>query len=226
MSSSLKKISSSLYGSGDSIASSLFPQQGTGAFKNLLSYYNAYDTTNADKTLDNLEAEALGLSGDLTSYIAGVDGSDTARNETQNAVYQSYLDLLTPRHEEEISDLNTRLLNQGLTIGSEAYQRAMNDLVQEQNQALNQAAYQAVSAGNEVFNDSFDNAYQNAQLANQVRAAELSEIYRLLGETMTEEELKEKIFNLESGMDKTNYQNEASNYQGIKNLLWSASGFF
>lgn len=226
MSSSLKKISSSLYGSDDSIASSLFPQQGTGAFKNLLSYYNAYDTTNADKTLDNLEAEALGLSGDLTSYIAGVDGSDTARNETQNAVYQSYLDLLTPRHEEEISDLNTRLLNQGLTIGSEAYQRAMNDLVQEQNQALNQAAYQAVSAGNEVFNDSFDNAYQNAQLANQVRAAELSEIYRLLGETMTEEELKEKIFNLESGIDKTNYQNEASNYQGIKNLLWSASGFF
>lgn len=222
MSSSIKKvtsgISSALYGD-NSLGSALFPQHGTSALENLLRYYSGLDTSTADNTLHNLEQEAYDLSGDLTSYISSIDGSDNARQEVQNATLQSYLSTLLPQHQQQTSDLNTRLLNQGLTVGSEAYQRAMNDLTEEQNQAINQATYQSVIAGNEAFNDSFKNDLLNAELANNVRQAELNEIYRLLANTLTKEELMEKIYQLQAGIDKTNYQNDQSIYNGYKDVL-------
>ena len=219
MSSSLKKITSSIYGSGNSLAGSIFPQRETGAMDNLLNYYKSLDTSKADETLSNLENEALGLSGNLTDYISSVDGSDTARQQVVDATYQSYLDLLEPQHAQQTDDLSTRLLNQGLTVGSQAWERAMSDLQQEQNQALNQAAYQSVLAGNDAYNASFDNAYKNATLNNQVRSLELDEIYQLLKETMTEQELKEKMYSLASGIEKTNYQNASDNFGNLTSTL-------
>ncbi len=227
MSSSLKKvtsgISSTLYGDGG-LGSALFPQQDTTALDNLLAYYRGVDTSMADNTLKNLEQEAYDLSSDLTGYVSSVDGSDLAREETQNAVLNSYLSKLLPTHEQQTSDLNTRLLNQGLTVGSEAYQRAMNDLLETQNNAINQATYQSVLAGNEVFDDSFSNALKNAELSNDVREAQLKEIYQLLANTLTEEELMNKIYQLQSGIDKINYQNDQSIFNGVKSVANSAVG--
>lgn len=223
MSSSIKKVtsglSSALYGSSG-VGSALFPQQDTTALDNLLAYYSKMDTTTADNTLSNLEQEAYDLSHDLTDYISNVDGSDTARQETQQAVMNAYLSNLLPLHEQQTSDLNTRLLNQGLTIGSEAYQRAMNDLAKTQNQALNQATYQSVLRGNEAFDNSFDNALKNATLNNDVRTAELKEIYQLLANTLTKEELMNKIYQIQSGIDKVNYQNDQNIYNGIKDIAF------
>lgn len=222
MSSSIKKVSSGissiLYGD-NSIGSALFPQQGTSALQNLLHYYSGLDTSMADNTLDNLEKEAYDLSGDLTSYVPSVDGSDSARQAVQDATLQSYLSTLLPQHQQQTNDLNTRLLNQGLTVGSEAYQRAMNDLNEEQNQAINQATYQSVIAGNTAFNDSFKNNLLNAELTNNVRQAELNEIYRLLANTLTKEELMEKIYQLQAGIDKTNYQNDQNIYNGYRDFF-------
>lgn len=227
MSSSLKKvtsgISSAIYGDGG-LGSALFPQQDTTALDNLLAYYRGVDTSMADNTLKNLEQEAYDLSSDLTGYVSSVDGSDLARKETQNAVLNSYLSTLLPTHEQQTSDLNTRLLNQGLTVGSEAYQRAMNDLLETQNNAINQATYQSVLAGNEVFDDSFSNALKNAELSNDVREAQLKEIYQLLANTLTEEELMNKIYQLQSGIDKINYQNDQSIFNGAKSIANSAVG--
>ncbi len=226
MSSSLKKVSSGIssviYGNGG-IGSALFPQQDTTALDNLLAYYRGVDTSMADDTLSNLEQEAFDLSGSLTDYVSSVDGSDKAREQAQNAVWQSYVSSLMPSYEQQRDDLNTRLLNQGLTIGSEAYQRAMNDLTQAQNSALNQAAYQSVTAGNEIFNDTFSNALKNAELANDVRTAELDEIYGLLANTLTKEELMNKIYEIQSGIDKVNYQNERSIFDGINDLAGSTA---
>ena len=226
MSSSLKKVSSGIssviYGDGG-IGSALFPQQDTTALDNLLAYYRGVDTSMADDTLKNLEQEAFDLSGNLEDYVSSVDGSNEARLQAQNAVMQSYLQNIMPSYEQQQDDLNTRLLNQGLTVGSEAYQRAMNDLSQAQNNAINQAAYQSVLAGNEVFNDSFSNAYKNAELANDVRTAKLDEIYELLANTLTKEELMNKIYEIQSGIDKTNYQNERSIFDGINDLAGSTA---
>ncbi len=226
MSSSLKKVSSGIssviYGDGG-IGSALFPQQDTTALDNLLAYYRGVDTSMADDTLKNLEQEAFDLSGNLEDYVSSVDGSDQARAQAQNAVWQSYVSSLMPSYEQQRDDLNTRLLNQGLTVGSEAYQRAMNDLTQAQNSALNQAAYQSVTAGNEIFNDTFSNAYKNAELNNDVRTAKLDEIYELLANTLTKEELMNKIYEIQLGIDKTNYQNERSIFDGMNSIANSTA---
>lgn len=94
-------------------------------------------------------------------WTFNVDASDEARRQAQEATYSAYMDRLNPQFERQTSDLESSLINKGLSVGSEAYQRAMNDLQDRQNTAANQAAYQSVLAG--------QNAYAQ-DLQNQIAA--------------------------------------------------------
>lgn len=94
-------------------------------------------------------------------WTFNVDASDEARRQAQEATYSAYMDRLNPQFERQTSDLESSLINKGLSVGSEAYQRAMNDLQDRQNEATNQAAYQSVLAG--------QNAYAQ-DLQNQIAA--------------------------------------------------------
>ena len=219
MSSSLNKVVSPILGAASDFGKQLTSMQDTSAYENLINYYNNLDTSLEDDSMKNLGNAALNLSGNLTDYISSVDGSDAAREEAQNAVWNSYQSLLAPTHETETNDLQTRLLNQGLTVGSEAYERAMGDLQQKQNLALNQAAYQAVSAGNEAFNSSFQQALNNAKLNNQARKDSLDEIYKYTKESMSERDKQEKMFELTNELNKINAQNEAAGIQALLSLM-------
>lgn len=114
-----------------------------------------------------------------------VEASDEARKRAEEATYQSYLDKLTPQFERQTSDLDSMLLNKGLGVGTEAYERAMGDLQDRQNDALNQAAYASVLNGQNAYSQSLNdqiaagnfgntarNNYYNAQLnANSANTA-------------------------------------------------------
>ena len=215
MSSSINKIASPILDLSNTIGAGLISQTDTGALKDLINYYNSVDTSTADSILNNLRNESLSLSEGLTDYQSAIDGSDAARQEAQNAVYQSYLSLLEPQYKMQTDDLNTRLLNQGLSIDSQAYQRAMQGLQEKQNLSLNQAAYNAVTAGNNAFNSSFNQALQNANLSNNVRKMELDEIYKLLSNTLSEEEKQNKLYELQTNLNEINQQNEMQQLQTI-----------
>jgi hypothetical protein len=107
-----------------------------------------------------------------------VNASEKARQQAQNATYNSYMDRLNPQFERQTADYATMLQQKGIPIGSEAYDRAMSDLQDRQNAAVNQAAYQSVLAGQDAysqsladqiaagnFNNNAVNSYYNTTLA-------------------------------------------------------------
>jgi len=112
-----------------------------------------------------------------------VNAGDDVRKQAQDATYNSYMERMNPQFDRQRENMATMLQNQGIPVGSEAYNRAMGELEQRQNDATNQAAYQSVLAGNNAYSQSLQdeinagnfgnnatNSYYNAQLAaNQGR---------------------------------------------------------
>lgn len=124
--------------------------------------------------------------------------------QAQDAVYNQARSRLDPQFQNAQSDLDSKLANQGVVQGSEAYNRAQDEFSRQKNDAYNQANYSAVGAGNALQNQlygqslagrqqavgeantqgSFANdaqaqayaqALQNAQFGNQARSQGLTE---------------------------------------------------
>lgn len=178
--------------------------------KNYLNYLGNYDTSNYDNTLKNMTGQALSMSqnlGNMPEYQFSVNGSDEARQRAENAVYQSAVDKLTPQYQQQQADLQTSLANQGIGVGSEAYQRAMNDLQQKQNEALNQAAYQSIAAGQGAYSQSLSDNINSANFNNNSQLNYIQQIKALLEGSVS------------------GYQNQANLYgtnKDIENCLTSA----
>lgn len=100
-----------------------------------------------------------------------VDASDEARQRAEQATYQSYMDKLTPQFQQQTADLQNDLINKGLSIGSEAYERAMTDLQNNQNNALNQAAYQSVLNGQNAYSQSLNDEIAAGNFGNNAQTA-------------------------------------------------------
>ena len=127
------------------------------AYNQLNQFLNNYDTSATDATISALQNYAKSASQNLSNlpnYNFSVDASDQARQRAEDATYKSYMDRLNPQFERQTSDLATALANKGLAVGSEAYERAMSDLQQQQNDATSQAAYQATLAGQDAYSKS------------------------------------------------------------------------
>ena len=70
--------------------------------------------------------------------------------QAQNAVYGQAASRLDPQWQQGQSDLDSRLANQGIVQGSEAYNRAEDNFARAKNDAYNQANYSAIGAGNQL----------------------------------------------------------------------------
>ena len=177
---------------------------------NYLNYLGNYDTSNYDNTLKNMTGQALSKSQNLSSmpeYQFSVNGSDEARQRAENAVYQSAVDKITPQYQQLRTDLETSLANKGISVGSEAYQRAMNDLQQKQNEALNQAAYQSIAAGQGAYSQSLSDNINSANFNNNSQLNYIQQIKALLEGSVS------------------GYQNQANLYginKDVENRLTSA----
>lgn len=166
-----------------------------------LNYLNSIDTSTVDNTNSTMAQTGYDLAQTLSSrpdYIYSVDGSDAARQRMENSVYNSYVDKLTPQFAAQTSDLETRLQNQGLSVGSEAYQRAMTDLQNNQNNALNQAAYQSVYAGQTAFSNSLSDSISSAGFTNNARMQPVNEILSLISNSPSGYQLAMDKYNIAS----------------------------
>ena len=101
-----------------------------------------------------------------SDWTFNVNTSDEARRQAQEATYNSYMDYLNPQFERQTSDLESSLINKGLGVGSEAYERAMSDLQDRQNAATNQAAYQSVLAGQNAYSQDLQNQIAAGNFGN------------------------------------------------------------
>ena len=149
------------------------------AYNQLNQFLNNYDTSATDATISALQNYAKSASqnlNNLPNYNFSVDASDQARQRAEDATYKSYMNRLNPQFERQTSDLATALANKGLAVGSEAYERAMSDLQQQQNDAASQAAYQATLAGQDAYSKSLADQISAGTFGNQAQQSYIAQI--------------------------------------------------
>lgn len=203
----------------------------TSAAQNYYNYLNGIDTSSADQATQSMAEQARQMSenlSDLPNYQFSLDTSDESAKRVENAVFQSYIDKLQPLHEKQTADLETKLANQGLSVGSQAYQRAVNDLAEQQNAAYNQAVYNSVTAGQEAFNDYLKNQLLGANYTNTARQDYLNSIYKLLQNAPTNYEKQLNMYAAQNGMAQQQAnarQQSFNNTTGAVSGLLQAGGF-
>ena len=94
----------------------------------------------------------------LQGVLGNLFGGTNADKQAADSVFSAFSDRYEPIFERQTDNLQDRLVNQGIPVGSEAYSRAMNDLAQTQNDAYQQAAYQSVQAGQQARNNEIQNS--------------------------------------------------------------------
>jgi hypothetical protein len=97
-----------------------------------------YDTRQGAE--QNLATAARNQSGNVVNSMSQPWNPDTAAIEQR--IFELGSSTLNPMFERQRGDLETRLANQGIKLGSAAYDRALNEMGNTQNQAYNQLALQ------------------------------------------------------------------------------------
>lgn len=195
---------------------------------NYMSYLQNYDTSKTDDTLSNLQQYALNQSQNINNmgdWTFNAGASDEARQQAQEATYNSYMDYLNPQFERQTADYSTMLQNKGLPVGSEAYERAMSDLQDRQNAAVNQAAYQSVLAGQQAYTQDLQNNIAAGNFGNSAQSAYLAQILGALGESPSEYDIQGNIYAVGSNKAQNEYtakQQTAANRLSLINSLLGA----
>ncbi|MBR1601013.1 MAG: hypothetical protein IJ677_05475 [Alphaproteobacteria bacterium] len=186
---------------------------------NYMNYLRGYDTSNYDKTLKNMTVSAYDMSGNLNAmpeYQFGVDYSDSARQRAEKATYQSYVDKLNPQYQQQLDDMQNRLVNQGIPVGSDAYNRAMGEIQNSMNNALNQAAYQSVLSGQDMYSQSLADNISAAGFNNNARQSYIDQIKSLLDGSVSGYDNALNLYNMQNGAQ---IRQDASQQSGWNNLL-------
>ena len=99
--------------------------------------------------------------------LATSAGSPEAlQQQMTDAMYNQQAKYLDPQFQQQQGDLENQLANQGITRGSEAWNREMNNASMQKEQAYNQARNSAVGQGMQAAQGMFGMNAQNAQLRN------------------------------------------------------------
>lgn len=132
----------------------------------------------ASNSVQQQLANSLGQPLDLSGLPQVTSGAE-ARDQAINAAYGQATSRLDPQWDRREAAERTRLLNQGLSEGSEAYRNALSDFGQQRNDAytsaMNSAIGQGTAAGSAIFGQDMASR-QNA----------LSELLRQRGQPLSE----------------------------------------
>ncbi len=211
----MSKTVGKIFGGGAEASTSMY-----GGEQEILNYLNNYNTTNYDQTLNNLTTYAANASNQLNNmgnYNFSISASDDARQRAEQAVYNSYLNKLQPQFANQTSDLATRLANQGISVGSDAYSRAMTDLQNTQNNALNQAAYESVLAGQNAYSKSLNDQLVVAGFSNTAQSNYINQLLQALQNSYSGYDIAMDKYKVQSGADNRIAQNQQYNNQMYQN---------
>jgi hypothetical protein len=136
----------------------------------LVSSYNSGGSIQRDVNLNNRAPTSFGQTAGNVQYEVGADDFSADRQRVEDALFSR----LEPRLQQDTSALDTRLRNQGLTPGSEAYNRAMT----LNSQTGLDARMQAILAGGQEQSRLFDMDVQQGAFNN---AAQQQDYDQLLG---------------------------------------------
>jgi len=104
---------------------------------------------------------------------------DDVRSRIEQALYQRQTSRLDPRYQQTQSDLDSRLAAQGITQGSEAYNREQDNLARDRTDAYQQAMLAAITGGEQALQQEFQRdlsaRQQGVNEANNIRQSGLAE---------------------------------------------------
>lgn len=128
-----------------------------------------------------------------TSGLPGIQSSvsqdgDTANaiKQAQDAAYKSQTQYLDPQYANAEDEQRTRLANQGVVQGSDAYNKADQQLALQKQQAYQSAQNAATTAGQNEQNTLFGQGATNASLNNQAQTQGLSQLFALRNQPLNE----------------------------------------
>ena len=208
---------------------SIFGSGSTGTYgyeNNYTNYLKKYNTANFDNTLNNLTQNAYDLSQNLSSmpaYNFSVDGSDAARQRAEEATFESVAGKVVPYYQQQQSDLATDLANQGIPVGSEAYQRAFSSLISSQNNALNDAAYQSILSGQSAYTNSLNDAINAATFGNQAQQSYIAQILSMLDNSVSGYQKNLDLYNIQKGIQARQTNDENSGWKNLGTLTGIAN---
>lgn len=150
-------------------------------------YLSTGFTGQLGQTSDALQQQVAGNLGaplDFSSF-GPLGTGDAARRQAIESAYNSSASRLDPQWAQREEATRSRLLNSGLQEGSEAYEKAMNDLSMGRNdayqQALASAIAQGTAAGSTVFNNNLAARQQGISEMLRMREQPLSDLQSLQG---------------------------------------------
>ena len=203
------------------------------AANNFANYLKGLDTSTVDNTYTNIANNAYALSSQLPDYVYSVDGLDAARQRMENAVYNQAAEKLNKQFAEDTSALNTKLQNQGISVGSTAYQNALSSLQDSQYEALNNAAYNSIIQGQNSFTNSLNNQIAAGNFTNSARQQSLSEILDVLQNSISGYQVQKDIYNAIAGAssqvssnDTYTQKNDGLNTDDIAALVTAAAKLY
>lgn len=126
-------------------------------------YNNAGDITGS--TNNNSNSISANLSGNTGKLSTSAGDPNLINQQVTDALYKQQTKYLDPQFQQQQSDLDNKLANQGITRGSEAWNREMlnagNQKQQAYDNARNSAIGQGVSAAQGMFGMNLNNANLN-----------------------------------------------------------------
>lgn len=163
-----------------------------------IRYLNNYNTANADEVYNNLSSWAANSSQNLKNmgnYTFNVNGSEDALKTTQKATFENALSQIIPSFETQKDALQTRLLNQGIGVDSNAYRKAMGSLQSAENSAINDAAFKALEAGQNAYTTSLNNQIAAANFANTAEQNYINQLISALEGSLSSYDVANEKYN-------------------------------
>ena len=118
----------------------------------------------------------------LRDFSSVEQGTEASRQRVTDALYQRQMGLLNPQMQQADSDLTSRLAAQGITEGSEAFNRSSDNQARQQAEAVAAARNDAILAGGAEDSRITSNNLGVAGFNNATRGQEFGERQAITGQ--------------------------------------------
>lgn len=161
---------------------------------------------------ERLDPTTRGVAGLNFQDLPGVSSGADARARAEDAIYRSATSRLDPQWERRQQSMEVDLANRGITRGSEAYSRAMQDFNQGRNDAYQQALLGAITGGGaEAQRDFGMDLSRRQQLAGERTTAGQFDLGR--EQQQFGQQMQAGAFNFGQGMQASQYANQLRQQQ-------------
>ena len=126
---------------------------------------------NSKFSLDGIQGFQGNISYDGLTDMPNMSDLNGAREAAETASFNRAWDRMNPTFEQEEQALQTKLANQGIVQGSDAYNREMDNYARRKNDARIAAGYDSVNAGQSMMSNQLANALMSRQQGISERTA-------------------------------------------------------